>query len=90
MIEIVVTCLLVAGLEWAPPPGWTIDKVRGGGVPGSSIIYLHPIACVDKQLRPSVCPEPDRRTVVTLRRSIVAGERAELPDGCSAQAVAPK
>ena len=83
MLTIIAICLLAADTTFMPMPAWTITEIRGGGRPEGSLLYIHPVACIDKAGNPTVCPEPDRRTVITLYRTLAPGQVAEPPQGCT-------
>ena len=83
MLTLIATCLLAAGTTFMPAPEWTITEIVGGGKRESSIFFIHPVACVDKSLNPTVCPEPDSRTRITMRRTLMPGQVAEPPAGCT-------
>lgn len=86
MLTLIATCLLTVGTTFAPMPEWTITEIRGGGKPEASLFFIHPVACVDKSGNPTVCPEPDRRTVITMQRTLTTGQVAEPPQGCTLKA----
>lgn len=83
MLTLIATCLLAAGTTFTPLPEWTITEIHGGGKPEISLMYIHPVACLDKSGHPTVCPEPDRRTRITMQRSLAPGQVAEPPQGCT-------
>ena len=85
MLTLIATCLLAAGATFTPLPAWTITDIRGGGRPDISLLYIHPVACIDKSGNPTVCPEPDRRTIITMQRTLTPGQVAEAPQGCTLQ-----
>ena len=79
MITILLTCLLAAGGTFTTPAGWEIDKIVGGGVPtsGSTLLNLPAVVCGTHG-----CLEPDRRTHISLRRTLAVGEVVQAPEGC--------
>lgn len=83
MLTLIATCLLVAGTIFTPLPAWTITEIRGGGKLESSFFSIYPVACVDKSSNPTVCPEPDHRTRITMQRTLAPGQIAEPPQGCT-------
>ena len=89
MLTLIATCLLAAGTTFTPLPEWTITEIVGGGRPrsvyilGSSYTLLPSIACLNKMGDNIPCSEPDYSTRITMQRSLVPGQVAEPPQGCT-------
>ena len=83
MLTLIATCLLAAGTTFTPLPEWTITEIHGGGKAEGPFIVIYPVACLDKSGIPTICPELDRRTRITMQRSLAPGQVAEPPQGCT-------
>ena len=71
MLTLIATCLLAAGTTFTPLQEWTIAEIVGGGRPRSISILIPAI------------PKPDYSTRITMQRSLVPGQVAEPPQGCT-------
>ena len=83
MLTLIATCLLAAGATFTPLPEWTITEIIGGGRPRTGYILLPSVACLSKLGDVISCPEPDYSTRITMQRSLVPGQVAEPPQGCT-------
>ena len=83
MLTLIATCLLAAGTTFTPLLEWTITGIVGGGRPRMNSIFVPSIACMDKSGEHVPCAEPDHSTRITMRRSLVPGQVAEPPMGCT-------
>ena len=77
MIELLVTCYLLASQEWTPPHGWTVTKVFTGG--WNFALSVTPTAC-------GLNGCPISKPYVTLTRRMNNGDRFSLPDGYQVEA----
>lgn len=74
MIEIFLTCVLLAGQAWHPPAGWVVEQITPGGTPNIILV-------------PGPLSWP---TTVVLRRSAKPGESFEIPNWCISPTIGPK
>lgn len=56
MIELLVTCILLAGSSWVPPIGWTIERVATQGP--TTVVIRRAIAPDEAAAIPAGCLDP--------------------------------
>lgn len=75
MIHLIATCLIAAGTTFSIPEGWqAIDLGAQGHRLGHPMLHFEPI----------------KETYIRLKRPIEAGDKVQLPEGCTVAAEAPK
>lgn len=72
IVELVATCLLSIGTIYAPPEGWTVERV---GIVGIQSV-CNALGCL------AIAIHPIEHSYVAVRRSAKVGETVTPPPGC--------
>lgn len=92
LLELVVTCMIGAGITYTPPEGWQFERVAFVGTRETYV--FSPTTISHKALGymttgpivsscAAVVVAPILNNTVTLRRTVQVGEVIQAPEGCT-------